>query len=270
MSGPHPSDLEIAKLLDGKTAPTKREHILNHIDSCDECFEVYSSVLKFMDDDAKRRQRVILPMAAVVLLFVISLPFLIQKIYKTPERPVFWTQAPNEQVVNYITEKNPDITIPSSFRISAEAIEIICIRLGFYVEDLERLAGSSEEHLKKKALQRLIRESKNVIKGGLPISIPDGKTIDMTIIEELENHITKNLKEWSLKDLFQFGQYIERSIFLCMEDRPPDKKPIAKFIDLSREKGFADKVPELLAKNKIETNLEVILKNLKTIREIFQ
>ena len=99
----HPSDLEIAKLIDGTVNPAEKEKILSHIDGCEECFEVYGEVLKFMESERDRKKKVWLPLAAAVLICALLLPFILQKFQQTAD-DFSWPNPPGEQTLNYIKE----------------------------------------------------------------------------------------------------------------------------------------------------------------------
>lgn len=267
MTNQHPSDMEIARLIDDKVDPDEREKILNHIDECDDCFEVYSEVLKFNEIEIVRKRKMLIPAAAVVLLCALLFPFLWQKFRQTAVDPL-WTNAPGTEAVQHIEENISQIQDKSTYGFSP-GLTTSYVRLGFFVEDLKRLANSPENQLKEKVLRLLVKEWEKVFGEQQKITGPDIKTIYDKSIIELDRKLGPGLEKESHEDLYFFGKTIERSIFLCMEGQPPDMKLMDRLDNISRENKLAKRIPELFGEIKNEKKLENILKHLKDIREIF-
>lgn len=267
MTNQHPSDMEIARLIDDKVDPDEREKILNHIDECDDCFEVYSEVLKFNEIETVRKRKMLIPAAAVVLLCAILFPFLWQKFRQTAADPL-WTKAPGTEAVHHIEENISQIQDKSTYGFSPVSTASY-IRLGFYVEDLKRLANSPENQLKEKVLRLLAKEWEKVIGEQQKLTGPDIKAIHDKSIIELDRKIGSGLEKESHEELYFFGKKIERSIFICMEGQPPDMKLMDRLSTISRENKLAKRIPVLFGEIRNEENLESILIHLKDIREIF-
>lgn len=267
MTNNHPSDIEIARLIDGKANPDERERILNHIDGCDECFEVYGEVLKFMESETVRKKKVWIPLAAVVLLGAILLPFILQKIHKAAV-DTYWTAKPGPKVLHHIEDNISQIEDKSSYGFSPVSKNVF-VRLGFYIEDLKRLARSSENQLKEKVLQLLVKEWRNIFEAEMQMEEMVRISIDDRFVDRIEIEIKSHLENEPVEDLYSLGKYIERSIFLCIDGRFPNMKLIDKFSRISQENKLAKRIPILFLKIENEKNLESILKDLKAIQEIF-
>lgn len=267
MTNQHPSNMEIARLIDDKVTPDEREKILNHIDECDECFEVYGEILRFNEIETARKRKVWIPAAAAVLLCAILFPFLWQKFRQTAFEPI-WTNVPGTVAVHHIEENISQIQNRSTYGFSPGSTFSL-VRLGFYVEDLKRLANSPERQLKGKVLQLLDKEWGKVFEEELKLEELDRDNIDDRSIEKIEREIKAHLNRDPLEDLYSLGKYIERSIFLCIDGRHPNMKLIDKFSRISQENKLPRKIPGLFAKTINEKKLDNILKNLKAIQEIF-
>lgn len=275
----HPTDEDIARLVDNKVTPGEREEILGHIDDCEECAAVFRNVLKFLEIGEEQEERrflvkifhgknVWLPIAAGILLFAIFSVFLLYKPHKQAV-DFSWARAPGSEVLDLIEENVSRYEEDSSYGFSPDiSLKTISVRLGFYIEDLKRLIPSNQLQLKEKILRLLEREMNHWFKYDLQIFELNRK-IDGEFVVEVDRQLENRLKEDALDELYFFGQYIERSIFLCMEGRLPDKGPIRKLIRVSKSNNLARIIPGILEKIQDEKNLKRILKHLQAIREIF-
>jgi hypothetical protein len=275
----HPTDEDIARLIDNKVTPGEREEILEHIDDCEECAAVFRNVLKFFEIGEERKERrflvkifhgknVWLPIAAGILLFALLTVFLLYISYT--KTGFSWANAPGSEALEHIEENVSKFEEDSSYGFSPNlSIKTISVRLGFYIEDLNRLTPTNEIQLKEKILRLLEKVMSHWFKCEIPIPDPDRKRIDGEFVTKLDRQLENRLKADALDDLYFLGQYIERSIFLCMEGRLPDKGPIKKLIRVSKSNNLARIIPGILENIQDEKNLKRILKHLHTVREIF-
>ena len=274
----HPTDEDIARLIDNKVTPGEREEILEHIDDCEECAAVFRNVLKFFEISEERKERrflvkifhgknVWLPLAAGILLFALLFVFLL---YMPNKQADFsWARAPGKGPLNLIEENVSRFAGDSTYGFSPDiSIKTVSVRLGFYIEDLKRLIPSKQIQLKEKILRLLKGEMKHWFKYELQIFDLDRK-IDGEFVAGVDRQLENRLKKEALDDLYFFGQYIERSIFLCMEGRFPDKSPIKKLIRAAKSNNLARIIPGLFENIREEESLKRILKHLQAIREIF-
>ena len=274
----HPSDEDIAGLIDNKVTPAEREKILAHIDDCEECAAVFRNVLKFFEIGEERKERrflvkifhgknVWLPLAAGILLFALLFVFLL---YMPDKQADFsWARAPGKGALNLIEESVSRFAGDSTYGFSPDlSIKTVSVRLGFYSEDLKRLIPSKQVQLKEKILRLLQGEMKHRFKYELRIFNLDRK-IDGELVAGVHRQLENRLKEDALDDLYFFGQYIERSMFLCMEGRFPDKSPIKKLIRAAKNHNLARIIPGVLENIREEESLKGILKHLQAIREVF-
>ena len=278
----HPSDEDIARLIDNKVTPGEREEILGHIDDCEECAAVFRNVLKFLEIGKEREERrflvkifhgknVWLPLAAGILLFALLFVFLLYLPYKQAD--FSWARAPGKGALNLIEENVSRFAGDSTYGFSPDiSIKTVSVRLGFYSEDLKRLIPSNQIQLKEKILRLLQGKMKHWFKYELQIFDLDRKMDrknDGEFAAGVDRQLENRLKEDALDDLYFFGQYIERSIFLCMEGRFPDKSPIKKLIRAAKSNNLARIIPGVLENIREEESLKGILKHLQAIREIF-
>lgn len=275
----HPTDEDIARLVDNKVTPAEREEILGHIDDCVECSAVFRNVLKFREieeeQEEKRflvkifqRKNVWLPIAAGILLFAILSVFLLYKPHKQAD--FSWAKAPGKGALNLIEENVSRVAGDSSYGFSPDiSIKTVSVRLGFYIEDLKRLIPSNQTQLKEKILRLLGKVMNHWFKYEMRIYDLVREKIDRDFVVEVNRQLENRLKEDALDELYFFGQYIERSIFLCLEGSLPDKSPIKELIRVSKSNNLARIIPGVLEKIKGEKNLKRIFKHLQAIREVF-
>lgn len=276
----HPADEDIARLIDNKVTPGEREEILGHIDDCVECAAVFRNLLKFLEIEQEQEERrflvkifhrknVWLPIAAGIILFAILSVFLLYKSH-TKTSGFSWAKAPGNEARCHIEDNLLKFEQDSSYGFTPGiSIKTISVRLGFYIEDLNRLVPANEMQLKEKILRLLEKVMNHWFKYEVRISDLVREKIDREFVVEVDRQLENRLKEDALDELYFFGQYIERSIFLCLEGRLPDKGPIRKLIRVSKSNNLARIIPGILEKIQDEKNLKRILKHLQTIREIF-
>jgi hypothetical protein len=276
----HPTDEDIARLIDNKVTPAEREEILGHIDDCEECSAVFRNVLKFREIEEEQEERrflvkifqgknVWLPIAAGILLFAILTVFLLYKSH-TKISGFSWANAPKSEALRHIEENASKFEEDSSYGFSPNlSIKTISVRLGFYIEDLNRLAPAKEIRVKEKILRLLENVMNHWFKYQIRIPDLDREKIDREFVVAVDRQLESRLKEDALNELYFFGQYIERWIFLCLEGRLPDKGPIKWLIRVSKSNNLARIIPGILEKIQDEKNLKRILKHLHTVREIF-
>jgi hypothetical protein len=276
----HPKDEDIARLIDNKVTPAEREEILDHIDECDECAAVFRNVLKFREIEEEREQRkslvkifpgknAWLPIAAGILLFAILTVFLL---YKSPKETsgFYWANAPGSEALRHIEENVSKFEEDSSYGFSPNlSIKTVSVRLGFFTEDLNRLAMAKENQVKEKIIRLLENTMNHWFKYEIRILGLDRNKIDREFVVEMDRQLENRLKANALDELYLFGRYIERSIFLCLEGRLPDKDPIKKLIRVSKSNNLASIIPGILEKIDDEKNPKQILKHLQAVREIF-
>jgi hypothetical protein len=276
----HPKDEDIARLIDNKVTPAEREEILDHIDECDECAAVFRNVLKFREIEEEREQRkslvkifpgknAWLPIAAGILLFAILTVFLL---YKSPKETsgFYWANAPGSEALRHIEENVSKFEEDSSYGFSPNlSIKTVSVRLGFFTEDLNRLAMAKENQVKERILRLLENTMNHWFKYEIRILGLDRNKIDREFVVEMDRQLENRLKANALDELYLFGRYIERSIFLCLEGRLPDKDPIKKLIRVSKSNNLASIIPGILEKIDDEKNPKQILKHLQAVREIF-
>jgi hypothetical protein len=276
----HPTDEDIARLIDNKVTPAEREEILDHIDECVECAAVFRNVLKFreIEEECENRRFLVkifqgknawLPIAAGILLFALLAVFLL---YKSPKETggFYWANIPAKEAFRHIEENVSKFEEDSSYGFSPNlSIKTVSVRLGFYIEDLNRLVPAKENQVKERILRLLEKVMNHWFKYEIPISYPDMNKIDREFVTTLSSRLGTRLKADALDDLYFFGQYIERSIFLCMEGKLPDRGPIKKLIRVSRSNNLARIVPGILEKIEREESIKRILNHLQAVREIF-
>lgn len=56
-SGHHPSDVELAAYIDGALGKEEANRVMEHLASCESCFEVYSETLRFQLDESPQKQK---------------------------------------------------------------------------------------------------------------------------------------------------------------------------------------------------------------------
>jgi hypothetical protein len=247
---------EIARFAEGKIKESEQEFFLKHLAECEECFKAYSDTLKFIEEEYKNKYilklpdfneikivlhkfwqgirnlvrlkgSVLVPTFAVLIIILLIGPFMLTEIHNRKIK-----NAQIQQISRDIEDNHTQVFAPPTYKPFA------AVRIGIFIEDLTLVVNTgSNVNLKTKIQDRLNSQLKlfNGKENSLLKELADIEKNNLPVIVQC---IPELLGQKSLVQLFRFGRFIERSLFLTIGKKMPLQQDIEKYLSIARKQGL--------------------------------
>ena len=239
----HLDDEDIALMIDGRVSKEARERFLKHLFQCDTCFKIYNESLNFIEQEDKKKiffkmpnhgkiadqfwqptktmlaNKGLIPVYTVFLIAIILLPFLLIK---------------DNSRIEYIEKSIAGLkSNESHYFMSSNNLVYAAVRTGIFTEELLCLSKySGEENLKGEVVHRLVNELRVIFKTEVDSLLPDLVYTEEGAFETAVWHIKHMLDQQLLGEFFQFGRFVEQSIFSSFNNKLPCLERVGKYRQL--------------------------------------
>ncbi len=277
----HLSDEEIGRLIDGNLEKLEREEYLKHMSQCDSCLSIYSQTLKFLEEEKRNPVEVKSPVfgespflqfwksvqgfmsqkryrfaGVMLLILLIGIPLLI-KLFSP-------TSSENDRVL-YIERVSDELFNRGICTFSgSDNPYYSSVRAGIFVQDISVLINISDKKELRKMLVDLLNKELLVL-GGEQATI-------VRSVDDLEAHSYKTylrnieyfMEKRPEKDLFKFGEILERSILDIVNGSRNFKDGITHYITIF-DQNYKGKIPQGVLKDLKKLNSNEPVTQVKEI-----
>jgi hypothetical protein len=247
---------ELARFAEGKIKESEQEYFLKHLAECEECFKAYSDTLKFIEEEYKNKyilkfpgfneikivlhkfwqgirnlvrlkRSVLVPTFAVFIIILLVGPFMLTEIHNRKIK-----NAQIQQISRDIEDNHTEVFAPPTYKPFA------AVRIGIFIEDLTLVVNTGcNVNLKTKIQDRLNSQLK-LFNGKGNSLLKELANIEKNNLPVIVQCIPEQLGQKSLVQLFRFGRFIERSLFLTIGKKIPEQQDIEKYLSIARKQGL--------------------------------
>jgi tetratricopeptide (TPR) repeat protein len=261
---------EIARFAEGNVNESEHERFLKHIAQCEKCRKAYSATLKFVEKERAKKKALKLPgfpkieiprflesfgtlltknrlaaAIAAVVVIVIMVSFIFNMF---PNRTIY-----KKQMV-FIPKNNRGIGYKGFDAIYP--LTVSAARAGFFVEDLFKILEGPDRGELENTLHLLKRELTNIFKEKDDRFSLDPQEIGKEDLETVVQAITE-LNNIPVSEVFQFGRFVERTIFNSFKKERADQEEVDKYLRSAE-------------KNSLHRDVIKILKEVNSITDLYE
>ncbi len=271
----HIKDETIAALIDGTISHEKREHVINHLEQCNQCRTIYAESLEFLEQMDAGREMIALPLkenkiyriftghkipAAASLLILLFTSYLIVNQLNRKEL-VHKQIALIKQNINHIGEAYG--FSPSGNKTKA------AVRAGILSEDMSILDKVSGEETTKARIGKMLNNYLKTLTGGKVLTKDELTTLKSGQWETTLQRIRQVMKGHALLPLFQLGRFLESGYLSTLDNQLPRQEDIKTYLDIADKHQLPKGVGNKLKKITPATDAEACREFLHKIKEIF-
>jgi tetratricopeptide (TPR) repeat protein len=277
----HPEVEEIARFAEGNADKAEHDRFIAHIAQCEKCRKVYSATLKFVEKERKQKKFPHLlhfpkieiqrffhsfptlltnklgPAIAALILILIIVPLLFN---------IFSSQSINNKTHKFIRENNIELKPVGFDAINSQTIS--AIRAGFFVEDLYKILEISDKKELQKTIGLLKHELEIIFKKSSSQFFTDPANIGMDDLKKVIKAMN-SLENKRLYNVFQFGRFVEKTIFNCFKKERAVPGEVDKYLRIAEENLLHQDAIEKLKKVNHITDPKEYKETWISIRNIF-
>lgn len=278
---------ELARFAEGKVKDSEQETFIRHLAECGECFKAYSDILKFVEEEYKKRyilkfpnlkkiktalhrfwqdtrtlirnrRPVLVPIFASLIIVLLIVPYFLNSLQKKRIE-----NAKIQQIGIDIENIFSRGFAPSGNKQAA------AVRMGIFVEDLALVVIAGGNDQLKTKITKILNSQLKIFTGEEDPLLRGLVDIKKNNFPGIVQRIPDRLGQQSLVQLFWFGRFIEHSLLLTFEKKLPLPVDIGKYLDIAREQDLPPGVLRNLEKLKNSNNVEQSKKSCIAIKNIF-
>jgi tetratricopeptide (TPR) repeat protein len=276
---------EISRFAEGNANKAERERFMEHIAQCEDCRIAYSATLEFVESERVKKKCLKLPgtpkikippflhsigdilakkrlVTAFSAITVIITGVILFNIYSNMSYSEMYKQQ--REIFRGNEVKNEfsafDDILMGNFR---------AVRAGIFVEDLFLMLKNSDEKNMENTLALLNKELKLLLRDNYNKLFPAPVKAKEKELKKVVLVINESCEK-SLTEAFQFGCFVEKTIFNTFKAKCADKDEVMRFLKIAEKNTFHRDVIENLKRVNDITDIEKYRKIFLDIRDIYQ
>ncbi|MGD2086896.1 MAG: tetratricopeptide repeat protein [Candidatus Aminicenantes bacterium] len=282
----HPDVEEIARFAEGNVDKSEYEKFIKHIAQCEKCRKVYSTTLKFVERERAKKKVLRLPSfpkieiprtlqsfgnllakkkLATAIVSVVVIGIMVSFLFN-----LFSNRTIHGKLLVYIKKNNKEIEYIESKGFDAiYPLKISAARAGFFVEDILIIIEGSDKGELVNTLHLLNCELKNIFKEKNDQFSLDTEDIGKEDLEKVVKAIAR-LENKSLLEIFQFGRFVEKTIFNSFKKERANQQEVEKYLEIAERNSLHQDIIKKLKKISSIKDLNVYREAWIAIRNAFK